>query len=150
MTIQKQAETPFVQVQQHRWVRSEDDGFRSPHDDSLFIRWDDIWRIAVGYEIHPIAIIDQDFWAFQTSDPRTTVWIEDHPVSYPEFTEVLRNRFSLAEPPPMSQWHDAERCIRTYVVWPEDEIGTPLYAARKPHWLSLTSQLVYANIENGD
>ena len=62
----------WVRVVSCARVDIEESGFRCHEPEQSFVQWDAIIRIATGYEIHPIAIVDMDFWAFQTKDNSVT------------------------------------------------------------------------------
>lgn len=130
------------EVSDRSWVRvlsvpestATDEGFGAAADGGVLVRWASVIRVAIGYEIHPVAIADWDFWAFQTAAPDMTYWVYTDLAS--PFSALVRRRFGGADVPAMKEWVDRELCVRTYVVWPSDDIGDPLYAPVKRHWWS--------------
>jgi len=129
-----------------RVVQVTDDSFS---DDGLALKagemllpWSAVRRVALGYEIHAVALADWDFWAFQGEDPRLTYWVDSAWNS--SFSSRIRKRFEVAEVPPMKDWHGAKFCIRTYVVWPKQDVGRPLYLTIKKHWWSWRGRLAYS------
>src|SRR6185436_17614268 len=99
------------------------------------VPWSSVVHVAVGYEIHSIAIADWDFWAFQTIEPGVTYWVYAD-LWASGFSKEVRRRFTVAEIPPMKEWMDQDFCIRAYVVWPSEDAGQALYATVKRHWWS--------------
>ena len=121
------------------------EGFgRGSDDGSVGVLWSSIVRVAMGYEIHPVAVADWDFWAFQTIDPQISYWVYCDLAS--AFSEEVRRRFAVGEVPAMQRWSDSKFCIRAYVVWPAEETGEPMYLTVKPHWWSWRGRLTYAKV----
>ena len=122
-------------------------GFWPPSLPSNRLSWHDITRVALCYEIHPIALSDWDYWAFQTNDPMLFVWIEiNQQTTSKGFTKQVHEKFGSPDIPPMKCWVDSEACIRTYVIWPQEEIGRALYVAKKKHWWSQRAELDYCSL----
>mgnify|MGYP006989118992 CR=1 FL=1 len=134
--------TPLVRVASISDVSFDDSGFWSTTDRETTIEWRNVIKVAWGYEIHPIAIADWDFWAFQTPDPEITYWVYTD-FSSPFSSHVI-TRFRIVSPPPMNQWNDDDRSIRTYVVWPEESIAQSMYTNVKEHWWSWSRKLAYS------
>ena len=122
-------------------VAFDEVGFRT--EGGLAVPWASVLRIAVGYEIHPIAIADWDFWAFQTTEHAKTYWVHADPWAN-GFSNEVRRRFTVADIPPMKEWIDEDFCIRAYVVWPFEDLGQALYVTVKRHWWSWSQRLAYA------
>lgn len=139
-----------IEVSERPWIRvisvpensASDGGFGIAADGGCLVRWTDVVRVAIGYEIHSIAIADWDFWAFQTAEPDVTYWIYTDLAS--PFSAEVRRRFRVADAPPMKDWVDQDFCIRAYVVWPSEDVGGPLYLTVKRHWWSWKGRLSYA------
>lgn len=131
---------PWVRVEQLDKTLTESAGLWRRGNDPIFVGWDEVIRVAVVYEIHPIAIADWDYWAFQTDDLRVTYWVD---IGRDMDAEV-RRRFPHTDPPPMGEWADREFDIRAYVVWPPQDVGKPLYSTVKRHWWSWKAALAYA------
>jgi hypothetical protein len=140
-----------VEISNRPWVRIvlldaeqwSGEGLCRRGDSSVVLPWSRVLRVAVGYEIHPIAIADWEFWAFQTEEPDVTYWAYAEPNS--PFSDEVRRRFGIGDAPPMADWDDREFCVRAYVLWPEQDAGGPMYVTVKRHWWSWTAKLAYAN-----
>ncbi len=133
---------PLVRVASFNNVAFDDSGFWSTADRETKIEWHNVTKIGWGYELHPIAIADWDFWAFQTPDPESTYWVYtdfDSP-----FSSRVIKRYNIGSPPPMNQWNDQDRCIRTFVVWPQESISQSMYITVKKHCWSWAGKLAYA------
>jgi len=75
------------------------------------------------------------------------VWVEiNEQTTAKGFTKDVHERFGSPDVPAMKCWVDSERCIRTYVIWPQEEIGRSLYVARKKHWWSQRAELYYCSL----
>ena len=116
-----------------------------PDDPETLVRWDSITRVALGYEIHSWGPVDWDFWAFQTREPETTYWVYVNNIAESDpFNRAVYERFGSPRVPPMKDWADRELCVRAYVVWPEVDMGEPMYITVKRHWWSFSGRLAYA------
>lgn len=106
------------------------------------IRWSDVRRVALGYEIHPFVTADFEFWAFQLNDPltlyRVTTTLDD------ELTAEVYRRFRTGEIPPRKRWPHFGRALATCVIWPAADAGKSLYEKRKRHWWSWSSDIDHA------
>jgi len=139
-----------VQVDDRPWVRVKtfhqeeycEHGLRPLGAEAISVPWSKIKRVALGYEIHSIAIEDWDFWAFQTDDPLVTYWVYVDWNS--PFSLEVRRRFDVGNVPPMSQWVDQAFNIRAYVVWPAPDFGEPMYVTVKRRWWSWRGALAYS------
>ena len=136
--------TPCVGVVNYYQVAFDTSGFQYPGEESSKVLWRRVVRVAVGYEIHPIAIVDWDFIAFQGSGREITYWV------YTDFTDAfcaeVRRRFGWPEIPAMEDWADSRFCIRAYTIWPAEEIGRPMYKTVKRHWWSWRARLAYTDM----
>ena len=135
---------PWLHVAEYHKVVFDAEGFQYPGEELSKVRWRDIVRVAVGYEIHCIAISDWDFWAIQGSDPDVTYWVYTSTVD--AFSQEIHRRFGDPKIPPMGEWVDREFLIRAYTMWPEEEIGRPMYKRTKRHWWSWNSAMVYSEM----
>jgi len=137
------SDQPWISVitLQDSVVKYNEVGFST--ESGLVVPWSSVVRVAVGYEIHSIAIADWDFWAFQTIEPGVTYWVYAD-LWASGFSKEVRRRFTVAEIPPMKEWMDQDFCIRAYVVWPSEDAGQALYATVKRHWWSWHQRLAYA------
>ncbi|HYP26720.1 MAG TPA: hypothetical protein VE262_08385 [Blastocatellia bacterium] len=126
-------------------IEFDQTGFRLPGEESTRILWNDIVRVAICYEIHPVAIADWDYWAFQTRDPNLLVWVEiNDSTQSGGFSREIENRFGKTDAAPMTGWLDSDQNVRTYVIWPETDLGKSLYSFKKKHKWSLKGRLVHA------
>jgi len=132
---------PWLDIAEYHKVSFDAGGFQYPGEDLSKVRWDDVKRLAIGYEIHSVAISDWDFWAVQGSDPNVTYWI--YTTTVDPFSDEIRRRFGDPNVPPMDKWADRKFLIRAYTIWPEEEIGLPMYNRVKRHWWSWTAGLAY-------
>jgi hypothetical protein len=124
----------------------DETGFQRPGEDESKIRWDQITRVALCYEIHPLAVADWDYWAFQTSDPNLIIWVRiSDSMQSKSFSSDVERRFGKVLAPSMKNWADADQTIRTYVIWPKADIGKSLYLLKKHRW-SLKGHLVHRNL----
>ena len=136
------SDRPWVRVTtlQDTGISYDEVGFRT--EGGVVIPWSSIVRVALGYEIHPIAIADWDFWAFQTIEPVMTYWVYAHSWESGFSKEVCR-RFAIPDIPPMNEWMDRDFGVRAYVVWPFEDAGQALYITVKRHWWSWRGRLAY-------
>ncbi|MFZ2492583.1 MAG: hypothetical protein WA208_13980 [Thermoanaerobaculia bacterium] len=106
------------------------------------IRWAEVRRVALGFEIHPFVTADFYFWAFQLGDPHTMVRVvttrED------ELSAEVRRRYGAPDIPPIRKWPDVGRDVVTWVIWPAGDLGKSLYTRRKKHWWSWSSKTYHA------
>lgn len=125
----------------------DETGFQLPGREATKIRWDRIFRVAMCYEIHPVAVADWDYWAFQTGDPNLIIWVRTNDAEQSkQFSKEVERRFGKIDVPPMKDWIDSDQNIRTYVIWPKADIGESLYLTKKKHKWSLKGHLVHRNI----
>lgn len=141
--VETSAGQPWVRIITMRdsSVTYDEVGFST--EEGLVVPWSSVVRVALGYEIHPIAIADWDFWAFQTTAQGMGFWVYAD-VWESGFSIEVRRRFAVPDIPPMEEWVDKELCIRAYVVWPFEEVGQGLYVTVKRHWWSWRQRLAYA------
>ena len=148
---QSSASQPLrTEISKRPWVRVvalpestiTNEGFGVAEDGGCLVRWSSVVRVAIGYEIHPIAIADWDFWAFQTAAPDVTYWIYTDLAS--PFSADIRRRFDIGTVPPMKDWEDRDFCVCACVVWPSRDAGHPLYLTVKRHWWSWNGRLSFA------
>ena len=142
---QRKVETggqPWVRIitLQDSGVTYDEVGFST--EGGRVVPWSSVVRVALGYEIHPIAIADWDFWAFQTTEKGIGFWVYAD-LCASSFSIEVRRRFAVAKIPPMTEWADKEFGIRAYVVWPFEEVGQALYVTVKRHWWSWRQRLAY-------
>ena len=99
------------------------------------------------YEIHPVAVADWDYWAFQTYNPNLIIWvvISDAEQSK-QFSKEVEHRFGPTDVPPMKDWIDNDQNTRTYIIWPKADIGKSLYLTKGKHTWSLKGHLVHRHI----
>jgi hypothetical protein len=140
-----------MEISQRPWVRVVTlpgtftaEGFGRTEGNGVVVPWSSVLGVALGYEIHPTAIADWDFWAFQGPDPSVTYWVYEEGAF--AFSEEVRRRFSIGEIPAMKEWADREYCIRARVVWPAADVGEPMYVTVKRHWWSWHGRLSYAKV----
>lgn len=125
-------------------IEFDETGFQLPGREATKIRWDQIVRVAMCYEIHPVAVADWDYWAFQTDDPDLIIWVRTNVAEQSKrFSREVERRFCKIDVPPMKDWIDSDQNIRTYVIWPKPEIGKSLYLTKKKHKWSLKGHLVH-------
>jgi hypothetical protein len=136
------SDKPWVSVTTLPANEQEQDGLRLQGELLASIPWSSILRVAVGYEIHPIAIADWDFWAFQGSDSTQTWWVYDEPKGT-LFSKEIERRFPSGDIPARQFWEDQDFCILTFVIWPMQERGIPMYRHVKRHWWSWNYGLAY-------
>ena len=128
-------------------VDFDEEGFWLPQQRTTLVRWADVVRVASCYEIHSIAIVDWDYWAFQTKDPDFYPWVEiNEQTEMKGFSQEVYRRYGEPDIPPMKDWADAEYCVRAYVIYPKDEIGKPLYVTKKKRWWSWRGHIYHAQI----
>lgn len=121
-------------------------GFQRPGRESTKVLWEEIVRVALCYEIHPVAVSDWDYWAFQTRDPNLIIWVRINDAAQSQrFSREVERRFRKVDVPPMKDWIDSDQNVRTYVIWPEADIGKSLYLLKKNHRWSLKGHLVHRN-----
>ena len=65
----------FPSVLRFTSVEFDDVGFRSATDPADVIPWSEITQVAVAYEIHPIAIVDDYYVAFRLRREDRSVWV---------------------------------------------------------------------------
>ena len=122
-------------------VTVDDSGFRV--EGVAGVSWSAVVRVAFGYEIHPVAIADWDFWAFRTTDDTRGYWVQTKDLWTTAFSQAVRNRFAITDAPPMRDWQDRNFRIRAYVVWPAANVGEALYVPiRRRRW-SWRNRLAY-------
>lgn len=122
----------------------DETSFYVPGEESPKISWQQIVRVAVCYEIHPVAVADWDYWAFQTNDPNLLLWVRITDTEQSKaFSREVGRRFGNVEVPPMKDWVDSDQNVRTYVIWPEADTGNTLYLLKKNHQWSPKGHLVH-------
>ena len=136
---------PWVRVWEYPKPIFDDHGFWAAGDEGSRVAWDRIRRVAAGYEIHSIVIVDWHFWAFQTDDPAITYWVDTD--FRDRFSEEVHHRFGDPRIPDIGEWCDSEYCIRSYVIWPPEELGQPMYIPVKRHWWSWSGKLAYGRTD---
>ena len=136
--------SPWVRVIEYKRVVFDDEGFQSPEDETSRVAWHRVRRVAVGYEIHSLVIVDWDFVAFQCEEEDVTYWVQAEPGD--AFMSEVRRRFGACDIPAMEDWADSEFCIRAYTIWPLADIGKPMFKTVKRHWWSLRARLSYAEV----
>jgi hypothetical protein len=148
------ASSAFLQGMQRRQlfitysdVDFDQEGFWLPQQRTTLIKWADVVRVAACYEIHPIAVADWDYWAFQTSDPDFYPWVEINKRTEAKgFSREIYQRYGEPDIPAMKHWANAEYCILTYVIYPKSGIGKPLYVMKKKHWWAWSSHIYHAQV----
>jgi hypothetical protein len=125
-------------------INFDESGFWPRDMPSNKVRWLDITRVAQCYEIHSFAVSDWDYWAFKTHDATFFVWVEiNDQTSSKGFSNEVHRRFGSPDIPPMRDWVDSDSLIRTYVIWPQAEMGKSLYFATKKRWWSSLAEQDY-------
>jgi hypothetical protein len=131
----------WINVLEYGAVEFDEQGFWARGNQSSMISWEEIIRVAEGYRIHPYAIADWDFWAFQTHDPSFTVWVYSE--VNPSFGREIKKLFGDVDSLPRVEWADREFNVRALVFWPRNEYGQPLYKTVKRRWWSWRSAIAY-------
>ena len=132
---------PWVTIEACDEGDFDDTGIGKKEQSGYWLQWSDVVRVACAYEIHPVAIADWDFWAFQTRNPAVTYWL--YSSMWPAMEHEVRRRYLSCDVPPMASWADREFCVRAYVVWPPSDTGGPLYDTVKRHIWSFSGRLAY-------
>jgi hypothetical protein len=122
----------------------DDLGFRRPGIKSSEVLWGDVLRVAYGYELDELALVDWNFWGFQTGNPELLLEVVISTVSTLRFRDEIARRFGVHDIPPVKDWVDIKFPIKTYVIHPEADVGKALYAVRKKHWYSMKGHLYFA------
>src|SRR5713101_7184239 len=82
-------------------IKFDETGFQLPGRESTNVRWDQIVRVALCYEIDPVAVADWDYWAFQTEDPNLLIWVRINDVEQSkQFSREVERRFGKIDIPP--------------------------------------------------
>jgi hypothetical protein len=136
----------WVRVVEYNKVVFDDAGFQYPGENATRVYWHSVLRVAIGYEIHPIVIVDWDFIAFQSEEENVTYWV--HAVPGDAFTSEVRRRYGAPDIPPMKDGEDEGFCIRACTIWPPAEIGRPMFKSVKRHWWSWRAYLAYTEFGN--
>jgi hypothetical protein len=132
---------PWITVLEYGAVEFDEQGFWVRGNQNSIIKWEEIIRVADGYRIHPYALADWDFVAFQTHDPSFTAWVNTE--FNPAFNREIKKRFGDVNFMPRVEWADREFNVRALVFWPPNEYGQPLYKTVKRHWWSWRSAIAY-------
>ena len=136
--------SPWVRVVEYNRVVFDEGGFQYPGEDASRVQWRSVLRVAIGYEIHPLVVVDWNFVAFQCADEDITYRVQTE--FGDAFTSEVRRRFGTPDIPPMQDWADREFCIRTYTIWPHSEIGRPMFRNVKRHRWSWRSRMAFTKI----
>ncbi len=125
-------------------VEFDDSRFYSPGRKYTTVLWSDVIRVAYGYEAHPIAIVDWNFWGFQTTNSGIMMQVEIGSISTMRFSDEIERRFGNPNIPSMKDWTDSDYNIKTFVIYPKEDFGKSLYKVKKRHWWSWSGQLCFA------
>ena len=135
-----------LRVVEYAEVEFDAEGFQYPGDAASRVLWQEVKRLAIGYEIHPVVVLDWEFFAFQCGDSEVSYWV--HVLRGDAFWSEIRRRYGMAGVPAMKDWPDSKFCVRTYVIWPVSQIGRPMFRNVKRHWWSWHCHLVYTEIDH--
>jgi hypothetical protein len=130
-------------------VEFDEFGFRALGREETRIFWRDIIRVAYCMDINSFAFEVDDYWAFQTSDPNLITWVSINAFNdfiRASFSEEVHRRFGKVKIPTGDKWDRSQRkqSVKTYVIYPEADIGKSLYILKREKWWSLDAELHYA------
>lgn len=119
-------------------------GFQLPWQSSNLVLWDEVIRVARCFRPDFYTIDDWDYWTFQTKDSNLYVWVQiDTLKENWDFSEEVYKRFGKTDIPPVKDWMDKNVYAQTFIIYPKEEIGRPLYVWKKKHWWSLNVTMEY-------
>src|SRR5215204_2742260 len=108
------------------------------------IPWKQISRLAYGFEVDQRALESWNFWGFQTNDPDFLLSVNIGSISTMRCDDEIRRRFGNPSIPPIKNWIENNEDSKTYVIYPEADIGKSLYQITQKHWYSLNAELYFA------
>ena len=140
---------PWVKITRYQNPEFDEKGLYIPDIPDSMVFWDNIIRVGVSYEIHPIVILEWNYIAFQTDKTDETYWVEIDPYDAhaersprdPFIAEICK-RYGVPDFPYLPEGSIEDSHIHSYVIWPESEIGDTMYVYVKRHWWSL-ARLAY-------
>jgi hypothetical protein len=132
-----------LNIKEYYKVNFNDCGFYAPSHEESLVEWKNISRIALVFKIDDVALECSYFWAFQSNDPLNTFWV--HIKNFPDdFSQEIKKRYGEPKIPHESQWNNIGDKIKSYVIWPLDELGKSMYSGAKKHWWTLGTRIVYS------
>jgi len=142
--MKKTKQTVFPKVLEIQSVDFDADGFWPTESKEEKVEWAEVEEVSIGYWIHEIAIVDFYFTGFRTKDESKTIWVEE---GNDRFDEEIKRRYPHGNIPARVEWKESDRCIQSYVIWPEERIGEAMYSHAKDRWYS-KSKLTYKTRAN--
>ena len=142
--MKKTKQTVFPKVLEIRSVDFDSDGFWPTESKEEKTEWAEIEEVCIGYWIHEIATEDFYFTGFRTKDESKTIWVEE---GNERFDQEIKKRYPHGSIPARGEWKENERCIQSYVIWPEERSGEAMYSHEKERWFS-KSKLTYQTRAN--